>query len=171
MKIYELLSELQEEVDHAKPSLLGRKKIEADIVGEILSDIKQNLPKEIARAQAIIDEEQAIINRAKQKAQHLLEGVDERVAQMIDDSKITQLAYEKSNRLIDIANRQALELKNGANDYAIEIFDDIMTYLKEYVAMVGENRRNFVYEQNITEEQSTFDSYYGKNDFENNVIE
>ena len=171
MKIYDLINELQEEVDNAKPFIFGRKKIDAELVGEILADIRNNLPKEITRAQAILAEEQAILQRAKDKAQIMLEGVDERVAQMIEDNKITQLAYEKSNRLIDIANRQALELKNGANEYAIEIFDDIMSYLKEYVAMVSENRRHFVFEQNITDEQSTFDSYYGDSYYNENSEE
>ncbi len=154
MKIDELMNELQQEIDHSKSSVFGRKKIDAELVAEILEDMRGALPQDIETAKTIIGNEESIIEKAKEKAQSILDGVDARLAELIEEHKITQLAYEKSNRLIDLAQKQAAELRGGSTAYAVDVLDDIIMYLKEYIDIVNENKSNFINKKNV--DQSTF---------------
>jgi hypothetical protein len=154
MKIDELMNELHQEIEHSKSSVFGRKKIDAELVAEILEDMRSALPQDIQTAKTIIKNEESIIEKAKEKAQNILDGVDARLAELIEEHKITQLAYEKSNRLIDLAQKQASELRGGATAYAVDVLDDIVMYLKEYIDIVNENKSNFVNKKNV--DQSTF---------------
>lgn len=156
MKIFELLDELQEEIDNAKSSLFGGKKLDAELVGEILEDMRAAIPEDIQRAQAIIEQEEEILASAKEKAQDVLDGVDNKLAEMIEENKVTQLAYEKSNRMLDIANKQASDIKNGANLYAVDVLEDVASYLREYIDIVNENKSNFIKRQKSTQDQSSF---------------
>ncbi len=154
MKIDELMNELQQEIEHSKSSVFGRRKIDADLVAEILKDMRGALPQDIETARTIIKNEESIIEKAKEKAQSILDGVESRLAELIEEHKITQLAYEKSNRLIDLAQKQAAELRSGSTAYAVDVLDDIIMYLKEYIDIVSENKSNFINKKNV--DQATF---------------
>lgn len=154
MKIDELMNELQQEIEHSKSSVFGRRKIDADLVAEILKDMRGALPQDMETAKTIIKNEESIIEKAKEKAQNILDGVESRLAELIEEHKITQLAYEKSNRLIDLAQKQAAELRSGSTAYAVDVLDDIIMYLKEYIDIVNENKSNFINKKNV--DQATF---------------
>jgi vacuolar-type H+-ATPase subunit H len=156
MKIFELFDELQHEVEGSKNAVFGKKKLDAQLVGEILEDMRAALPQDLATAQKIIENEQQIVEKAKEKAQNILDGVDTRLGELIEEHKVTQLAYEKSNRLIDIAQKQAAELRSGSTAYAVDVLDDIVAYLKEYIDIVNENKQNFINKKNSDQSQSTF---------------
>jgi vacuolar-type H+-ATPase subunit H len=156
MKIFELFDELQHEVESSKNAVFGKKKLDAQLVGEILEDMRAALPPDLATAQKIIENEQQIIEKAKEKAQNILDGVDTRLNELIEEHKVTQLAYEKSNRLIDIAQKQAAELRSGSTAYAVDVLDDIISYLKEYIDIVNENKQNFINKKHSDQSQSTF---------------
>ena len=154
MKIDELMNELQQEIEHSKSSVFGRRKIDADLVAEILKDMRGAMPQDIETAKTIIKNEESIIEKAKEKAQTILDGVESRLTELIEEHKITQLAYEKSNRLIDLAQKQAAELRSGSTAYAVDVLDDIIMYLKEYIDIVNENKSNFINKKNV--DQATF---------------
>jgi len=149
MRVLELLDEIMAEIEDSRKSLFSSKKtIEVDYVLEILSEIKEALPGDIAQAQEILNKEEKIIHDAKNKAQDVLSGVDSRINGMIEEHRVTQLAYEKSNRLLDAAERQAYELRVGSNDYAVNVLDDLTSYLKEYIDIIQENKSNFINKKN-----------------------
>jgi hypothetical protein len=143
MKINELFDELQAEIDRSKTGF-GRRKLDALIVEDILNDMREALTHELEAARKVIENEQSIIEAAKKKAADILDNVDVRLGELIDENKVTQLAYEKSNHIVDNANKQAHELKAGSISYAVEVLDDVLGYLQEYMDIVNENKSNFV---------------------------
>lgn len=149
MKVLDLISEIQEEIDNGRKTLFSNKKtIDVDFVLEILDEIKDVLPDEIVYARQLLDHEQEIINKAQAKAKNILDGVDTRLSELIDEHKVTQLAYEKSNRIIDMAQKQAYEMRVNANDYAVNVLEDISSYMKEYMDIIKENQSNFINKKN-----------------------
>jgi hypothetical protein len=78
----------------------------------------------------------------------VLKGVDSKISGMIDEHRVTQLAYEKANRLVDAAERQAYELRIGANDYAVNVLEDLASYMQEYMDIISENKSNFINKKN-----------------------
>jgi vacuolar-type H+-ATPase subunit H len=149
MKILDLMDEIIAEIADSRKTFFSTKKtIDVDFVLEILDEIKEALPQEIIDAQKVLESKQSIINDAKQKAQGILEGVDQRLSEMIEEHRVTQLAYEKSNRMLDIAERQAYEIRTNANDYALNVLDDISSYMREYMDIIQENKSNFINKKN-----------------------
>jgi vacuolar-type H+-ATPase subunit H len=149
MRILELLDEIAAEIENSRKSLFSAKRtIEVDYVLDILAEIKDTIPDDIRQAQEILDNEKKIISEARDKAQNVLSGVDSRINEMIEEHRVTQLAYEKSNRLLDAAEHQAYELRAGANDYAVNVLDDLMSYMKEYMDIIQENKSNFINKKN-----------------------
>ncbi|MBC5647240.1 hypothetical protein [Christensenella tenuis] len=149
MKVYDLLNEIIEEVDNSRKSLFGNKKtIDVDFVLEILEEIKAALPDEIVYAQEILDHKREIIDSAQGKAKNILDGVDNRLSELVEEHKVTQLAYEKANRVIDTAQKQAYEIRVNANDYAVNVLEDLSSYMKEYMDIIKENQSNFINKKN-----------------------
>ena len=149
MKVYDLLNEIIGEVDNSRKSLFGNKKtIDVDFVLEILEEIKAALPDEIVYAQEILDHKRDIIDSAQGKAKNILDGVDNRLSELVEEHKVTQLAYEKANRVIDTAQKQAYEIRVNANDYAVNVLEDLSSYMKEYMDIIKENQSNFINKKN-----------------------
>ncbi len=149
MKVLKLMDEIISEIDDSRKSLFSTKKtIDVDFVLEILQEIRVALPDEIAQAQEIIAKEHQIIKDAKAKAKNILGGVDAKITEMIEEHRVTQLAYEKSNRIVDMAQKQAFELRTSANDYAVDVLEDLTSYMKEYVDIIQENKSNFINKKN-----------------------
>ncbi len=145
MKIFELMNELITEIEESKKSIFsGKKTIEVDYVLDILNEINDVLPKEIHYAREIINQKQAIINDARNKAHKILEGANYRLHELVEDSRVTQLAYEKSNRLIDEAKSQAYEIKLNADDYAVNVLEDLISYMNEYKNIIRQNKDNIM---------------------------
>lgn len=143
MKLNDLFDELQSEIDRSKTGF-GRRKMDALIVEDILTDMREALDKELEAARKVVENEQNIIETAKRKAADILDNVDLRLGELIEEHKVTQLAYEKANRTVDGAQKQAQELKTNAIGYVVEVLDDVLGYLQEYIEIVNENKSNFV---------------------------
>ncbi len=157
MRVLELLDELVEEVEESRRSVFGNKKvIDVDFVLEILYEIRAVFPDELVYAQQLLEREQEIISSAQVRAKNILDGVEGRLTEMVDHHKVTQLAYEKANRMIDTAEIRAAEIKNGANDYAVNVLDDLHSYLKEYMDIVKQNQSNFVNKKNMNQAEFEF---------------
>ncbi len=149
MKVLDLMDEIMAEIEEGRKSLFSTKKtIDVDFVLEILDEIKEALPKEIILAQEILSQKQSIIDDAQLKAQSILDGVDQRLSEMIEEHRVTQLAYEKSNRMLDVAEKQAYEVRTNANDYAVNVLDDLSSYMREYIDIIQENKSNFINKKN-----------------------
>lgn len=153
MKINELFDELQAEIDRSKTGF-GRRKLDALIVEDILNDMREALTHELEAARKVIENEQSIIEAAKKKAADTLDNVDVRLGELIDENKVTQLAYEKANHVVDNAQKQARELKSNSIGYVVEVLDDVLGYLQEYMDIVNENKSNFVIKQD--KDQASF---------------
>ncbi|MEA5003713.1 MAG: hypothetical protein VB081_09460 [Christensenella sp.] len=149
MKIFDLIDEIQDEIENGRKSLFGNKKtIEVDFVMEILQEIKDSVPEDLLYAQEVLGHKQEIINQAQEKAKNILDGVDNRLAELIEEHRVTQLAYEKSNRMIDMAQKQAYEIRVNANDYAVNVLEDLSSYMREYMDIIKENKSNFINKKN-----------------------
>ena len=149
MKVIDLINEIQEEIESSRKSLFGNKKtIEVDFVLEILEEIRESLPKDIVYAQEVLDHKNEILNQAQEKARDILEGADNQLSELIEEHRVTQLAYEKSNRMIDTAQKQAYEIRVNANEYAVNVLEDISSYMKEYMDIIKENQSNFINKKN-----------------------
>ncbi|MBD5559819.1 MAG: hypothetical protein HDQ87_05610 [Clostridia bacterium] len=145
MKIFDLLNEILEELDRSTKQRFGaRRTIDTEFIIDILQQIRQALPDEIVEAQKIIESRQRLMLQAHERADDIVTEAEEQVRDSVETHRVTKLAREKSEQLLQEARREAFEIRVAANDYAIEVLDDVSGYLSEYRAIIKENKTNFV---------------------------
>ena len=67
----------------------------------------------------------------------MIKAAEEKIAAMVNDHDITQLAYEKANQIVDCAQNNAHEIRMGANQYA----DDLLRALEDELIKTAEHIR------------------------------
>lgn len=145
MKIFDLLNEILEELDRSTKQRFGaRRTIDTEFIIDILQQIRQALPEEIVEAQKIVESRQRLMLQAHERADDIVTEAEEHAKDSLESHRVTRMAHEKSDQLLQEARRQAYEIRVAANDYAIEVLDDVSGYLSEYRAIIKENKTNFV---------------------------
>lgn len=139
------MNEILEELDRSTKQRFGaRRTIDTEFVIDILQQIRQALPEEIVEAQKIVEGRQRLMLQAHERADDIVTEAEEQLKDSLDAHRVTRLAHEKSEQLLQEARREAYEIRVAANDYAIEVLDDVSGYLSEYRAIIKENKTNFV---------------------------
>ena len=69
--------------------------------------------------------------------------VEEKIAAMVNDHDITQLAYEKANQIVDSAQQNSREIRLGANQYADDVLADVEKRLNMLLNKVHDDRVYF----------------------------
>lgn len=154
LKIVEAIEEFEEKLDSKSTvmftnSLLVKK---SDFV-ELLETIKYNLPDEVQKCQAFMEDMSAIHLRAQSAAKSCIDEAEKRSKDMIDDAKqkaeeIIGLATQKRNELLDQnqivlkareyaqniqarAESQAREILESARNIAVSSINSTMNELDQ----------------------------------------
>ena len=144
VKVMELLNEVIDEIEQSRKALFAsRKTIDIDYVLDILREIRAALPQDLRQAQQILDQRQNILDEAQELAGDMVEEARQRIDETVVNHEVLQLAYAKSDEILEDAKRRAFELRVSADDYALSVLDDLAGYIKEYSKIVAENKSNF----------------------------
>ncbi|MBQ4087995.1 MAG: ATPase, partial [Clostridia bacterium] len=119
MDFEQLIDALEEKIEGCTTiPVWGRGIIDKDELLEMIVDIRTKYPEEMKQARWVKDERSRIINDARKEAESMIKAAEEKIAAMVNDHDITQLAYEKANQIVDSAQNNAHEIRMGANQYA-----------------------------------------------------
>ena len=141
MKTLELIQELTEEIEASPRVAFSRKyAVDFDVVMEIIEDIRSSLPEDIILAEEIINKKNTILSDAREEADSILNGADDRVTRLIEEDEITQAAYQKSAEITEAAKLNAREIRKGVVEYADEILENLELELEDYLAIIRDNR-------------------------------
>lgn len=141
MKIFELLDELTEEIQHSAKSAFSKKRtIDFDLIMEIIEDIKNAIPEDINEAIWITDEKTRILTEAQEEADQILNNVDDKIRELVEDNDITQAAYQKARDITDAAQQNARDVREGVLEYADELLGKVEGDLENYIKLISENR-------------------------------
>ena len=140
MKVFEFIEELEQEINMSPNAFLSKKKkVDLDIVVEIIQDIKKSLPESIIEADDTLQEKGRILSDAQEEASTIVAGADSRVTELVEEHELTQLAYEKARYILESAKKNAREIRLGANQYAKDVLQDVQNYLNDYLAAVRDD--------------------------------
>lgn len=115
----ELLEMLYTMVSEAWGVPLGNEKciIERDKVLNLLEDIKNQLPVELAEAKRLVTTRDEFIGSTKREAESMRKAAEERARELVDDQEIVRIAKLRSNEILNNAESRAKELYRVANEY------------------------------------------------------
>jgi len=127
----ELLEILYTMVSEAWGVPLGNEKciIERDRVLDLLDNVKQSLPTELAEARRLVTSRDEYITNAKREADSIKTAALERAKALVEDEEIVRISKRRSNEILTSAENRSRELYRVANEYV----DDALRRTEEAV--------------------------------------
>lgn len=141
MKIIELIDELKEEIEKSPKSVLSnRRAVDPEVFFEILRDMRNAVPEEIKKADAVNREKEQIIEAAMAEAANIIASAEDELRIRISDEKVAVEAETKAKELMQTAEGNAREITVGAKEYADDILQELESYITEYLRLLRKNR-------------------------------
>jgi len=102
LSVDELLDEMDALLEKATviPLSGGKAMVNVERFGELIEDIRCNLPKEIRQARAIAADRNDIIADARKEAEGITRKAEERARQMVSQEEIVRRATIQANETI-----------------------------------------------------------------------
>lgn len=143
--INELIDELYNMVSDAWGLPLGNEKcvIERDRALDLLDEIKNQLPAEVAEAKRLVNARAEFIANAKKEAENMRKAAEEHANRMVDGQTIVRAAKLRANEIIDVAQGRAVAIKKAANDYADDAMRRTENAINEALEEVRQSRIKF----------------------------
>lgn len=144
MNILELISLLEEELENS-PNVAfsgNKKKVDMEIIDEIIEKMRQSLPEEVRQAEMIRKEKQAILDDARIQSEAMVRDAERRAKDMVDDNEITRMATTKGEEIINRSQQSAREIRMGAKAYAEDVLNDLERYCGDYIDAIRRNRES-----------------------------
>ncbi len=140
MKILELLDELEDVIAQSSSFILtGKKMVDADVIAEIIEDIRTALPEELEAAKSVVNEKQRIMVSAQTEAEGLMKRAEDRIKDLVNDHELTQRAYQQSQEILSTAQASAREIRMGSKTYASGMLEDVLASVREMEAILQQN--------------------------------
>lgn len=137
-RIEQLIDEIEEYIESCKYQPLSTTKIlvNKEEIEELLNELRMKTPEEIKRYQKIIQNKEAILNDAREKAQSLINEATEHTTELINEHEIMQQAYAQANEVVQLATRQAQDIVDQAMMEANAVRESVMQYIDDMMANV-----------------------------------
>ncbi|HET7028858.1 MAG TPA: hypothetical protein VFI28_14285 [Candidatus Limnocylindrales bacterium] len=113
----------------------------------LIDELRVAVPEEVRAAKRINSEGERIIDKAREEAERIIGRAQEQAAFLIDERGLTQAADEQSRRIIERSERDADEIRAGADEYAVSVLVGLeadlvktLASVKKGIAMLDERR-------------------------------
>lgn len=136
MEVLSLLEELEEIIENARGVFGSKVSVDRGKIQELITDIRIGLPDDLKQAEWISNERQRIIFDAQEEADKIISDAKLEAEKIVESDSITQMAYKKAEGIVEDAEEDARELRNGAIHYSQEILKKIardMNHISEKV--------------------------------------
>lgn len=141
-RIEGIIEEMENYLENCKYARFSDTKIvvNKEDIDDYLRKLRANVPEEIKYYQRIINNKDAILKDAKDKAQALIEQATVHTNKLISEHEIMQQAYAQANEVVTSATIQAQQILDSATMEANEVktaamqyMDDILNYLENII--------------------------------------
>ncbi len=119
------------------------------------------VPEEVRAAKRINSEGERIIDKAQEEADRIVARAQEQAAFLIDERGLTQQAEEASRRILERSEKDADEIRRGADEYAVSVLvglegDVVKTLqsIKKGIELLDERRAALTPDRNGTAAES-----------------
>lgn len=111
MSIDEILSEIDDHLHAAKAvPFTGRGLVDVDAIGELIENIRYNLPSEIKNATGVVADRDNILNQARAEAEGIIKRAEARAQQLIAEEEILKQAKAEAAEIISQARKTEYEV-------------------------------------------------------------
>lgn len=141
-KIEQVIGAIEELIDECKYQAFSNTNIivNKEEIEALLRELKMKTPEEIKRYQKIINNKDAILADANEKAKAIIEAANVHKSELVSEHQIMQQAYAQANEIVQIAQKEAQQiLDNATNDAnairtsAIDYTDSLLGKLENII--------------------------------------
>lgn len=122
--------------------------VDRDRCFDIINQMRVSIPEEVKKAKRLQQERDRIIAQANEEAERITNLARRQSAEMLEEHQLAQQAENKGQMIIERAQREAQEIRMGADEYALSVLRQIEQRLLEQLGTV----QNGI----VTLEQSAF---------------
>lgn len=142
MDVLSLIDEIEDIIEDANTVPFSQKiLLNSDELLEIIKEIRIKLPDEIKQATWIKDERDRILQEAQSDADNILNDAENKLEELIDQEKVSQLAKKRAEEIINKSQGNAKEIRLGAMEYADDLLFESQEKLKDIISLINENRK------------------------------
>ena len=143
MEFIGLLDVLEEQIVTApKVPMSGKCMIAREEIIELLTALRDSVPKNIVEANYIKDERQQILDGAKKEAAAIVREAKNRFEEMVTESEVTKAATERGEVVVENAKSRAMEIREKTTDYVDKTLASVETLLGEKINRIKEDRKS-----------------------------
>ncbi len=124
--VEDLLDLIEDEVDSSKAARFNgnKKAVDANVILNLIVDIRNSLPVELSKARRIIAEHDKIIEDAKIKAEEILEKATLEAEDLVSDHPIYMTAQEEAEIIINKAHQVTSDWQQQTVEYVDSMFEE-----------------------------------------------
>lgn len=116
---------------------------------DLIDQLRVAVPEEVRAAKRINEETERIVERAHEESERILARAQEQAAFLIEERELTRAAELRSQEIIAQGERDADEIRGGADEYAQSVLVQLegecikaLQSIKRGLALLDERHRN-----------------------------
>jgi len=134
MDILHLIDRLEELFNNSRPIPLTHNVIvDEDKFLDIIDQMRISVPEEVKKAQQVFSQKDRVMAQAQEEANRTLQLAREKADELIGKEALVLDAQRRSSQIIDQARAEAEDIKNGADQYALDALMGLETELERLV--------------------------------------
>jgi cell division septum initiation protein DivIVA len=142
MDILHLIDRLEELFNESRPIPLTHNVIvDEDKFLDLIDQMRIAIPEEIKKAQQIAAQKDRVMAQAQEEANRTLQLAREKADQLVSKDQIAQEAQRRASQIIDQARMDAENIKNGADQYALDALASLADQLERLLVQVRNGMR------------------------------
>ncbi len=136
--ISDILMQMDELVENSRTAAFGKSgtiQVDKNTLMDLIADIRNNLPEQIAQAERLNSNCTKIVGNAQSRAKNIIEEAKAKAKELTEANEITRLAREEAEKIMAEADEEARQVRAGATAYTRDILqqcEDVLSSSLEY---------------------------------------
>lgn len=140
-----IINQLQAELLNAKKAIIGGgRAIDESRCLELISALRENLPKDLIEALYILRDRDDIIVSAKQQANDIIHSATEKAQTLVMNSEIVKRASIDADNMVADAQQYTARLENETKISIKGMFDEAEDRIADLLTTIRESREDFM---------------------------
>jgi len=99
--------------------------VDRDRCFDIINQMRVSIPEEVKKSKRIYQERDRVMAQANEEAERIIALAREQAAEMVAEHVIASQAEDKAQVVLERAQREAQEIRIGADDYALTVLRNL----------------------------------------------
>ena len=112
------------------------------VCGDIIDEVRNNLPDEIHDSKKIVADREQIIKGAKAESENIIKQAEERARGLVSEQEIVKRAQQRAVEILTAAQQQGKEMSRSVTTYCETILKNSEEVLARSVSDIKNTRMN-----------------------------